>query len=142
MAVKGKALVGPILGLIGGTLLMIGGLLVLGVMGTLEATLALSGLTWVDIGLDPTLFYVNFTMTLLFGIVGLIGAILAMVGKKIGVYLMLVMGIIAVVGLFIPIGSYTLIFLLVNITLNSSLFFVDPFLLLVGGILGLALKAE
>jgi len=141
MTVQGKAIVGPILGIVGGALLLIAGLFAFGAVGTIQAYLTLAGLTWADLGLDPMLLNVHAIMTLLWGILGLVGAILAITGKKIGVYLMLVFGIISVVGLFLPIGTYTLL-IPINITLNGSFILVDPFLLLVGGILGLTLKAE
>ena len=139
MVVAGKAKVGPILGIVGGAMLLIGGIIAFVAIGTLEAYLGGLGMTWADIGLDPTLLYVNFLLTLLWGLIGLIGAILGLVGKKIGVFLMLIFGIIATVGMFIPIGSYTIL-ITFPINMNSSLFYVDPILLLLGGILGLALK--
>lgn len=136
------AKVGAILGIIGSSLLLLGGLISFGSMGTLEALMTLNGLTWADIGLDPMMLYVNSGMTLVWGIFGLVGAILAMQGKKIGVWLMLVFGIIASVGLFIPIATYSILTIQFSINLNGSFLFVDPFLLLLGGILGLTLKEE
>ena len=135
------AKVGAILGIIGGSLLLIGGLISFGTVGTIEALLTLNSLTWADIGLNPMFLTINSIMTLTWGILGLLGAIFAMQGKKFGVYLMLVIGIISVVGMFIPIATYTLI-LPFSIPLNGSFLFVDPFLLLVGGILGLTLKEK
>ena len=139
--VKGKALVGPILGVIGATLLTIAGFIGFGAMATLQVLLSTYGLTWADIGLDPSLLTVNAILTLIWGLVGLIGAILGLVGKKIGVYLMLIFGLVATVGLFVPIGTISLI-IPIPITLNSSLFIVDPILLFIGGLLGLLLKEE
>ena len=135
------AKVGAILGIIGGSLLLIGGLISFGTVGTIEALLTLNSLTWADIGLNPMFLTINSIMTLTWGILVLLGAIFAMQGKKFGVYLMLVIGIISVVGMFIPIATYTLI-LPFSIPLNGSFLFVDPFLLLVGGILGLTLKEK
>jgi len=137
--VKGKALVGPILGVIGATLLVIAGFVGFGAQALIAALI--SPLTFADIGLDPTLLTMNSVLTLVWGLLGLIGAILAFTGKKIGVYLMLIFGLIATVGMFVPIGSYTII-ISIPINMNSSMFFVDPVLLLLGGILGLALKGE
>ena len=107
--VKGKALVGPILGVIGATLLTVAGFIGFGLMATLQALLATYGLTWADVGLDPSLLNVSAILTLVWGLLGLIGAILAFLGKKIGVYLMLIFGLIATVGMFIPIGTYTIL---------------------------------
>ena len=138
--VKGKALVGPILGVIGATLLTVAGFIGFGLMATLQALLATYGLTWADVGLDPSLLNVSAILTLVWGLLGLIGAILAFLGKKIGVYLMLIFGLIATVGMFIPIGTYTILLVSIPVNMNTSMFFVDPILLMLGGILGLALK--
>jgi len=119
MGAKGKELAGPIVGIIGSTLLIVA---------------ALFGL--ITIGLD-ILFVIRIMTTLILGILGLIGAILGFAGKRVpGAVLMLLAGIVAVVGTFIPIGFYGFL----PITLVYTFFFVDPFLVLIGGILGLALK--
>ena len=133
---------GPILGIIGGALLLLGGLISFGTQGTIQAYLTLVSLTWADIGLDPMFLTINSIMTLTWGILGLLGAIFAMQGKKFGVYLMLVIGMISTVGLFIPIATYTMLSIPLSISLNGSFLFVDPILLLLGGILGLTLKAK
>lgn len=134
--------VSPILGIIGATLLTIAGFIGFGLMATLQALLTGSGLTWADVGLDPSLLTVSAIVTLVWGLLGLVGAILAFTGKKMGVYLMLIAGGIATVGMFIPIGTYTITIIPIAVNMNSSMFFVDPILLLLGGILGLALKDE
>ena len=132
--------VSPILGIIGATLLTIAGFVAFGVQALLQ--IAIAPLTFADIGLDPMLLTVSAILTLVWGLLGLVGAILAFTGKKMGVYLMLIAGGIATVGMFIPIGTYTLLFVTIAVNMNSSMFFVDPILLLLGGILGLALKDE
>lgn len=134
--------VSPILGIIGATLLTIAGFIGFGLMATLQTLLTGSGLTWADVGLDPSLLTVSAIVTLVWGLLGLVGAILAFTGKKMGVYLMLIAGGIATVGMFIPIGTYTITIIPIAVNMNSSMFFVDPILLLLGGILGLALKDE
>ena len=134
--------VSPILGVIGATLLTIAGFIGFGLMATIQAILTTSGLTWADVGLDPSLLTVSAILTLVWGLLGLVGAILAFTGKKMGVYLMLIAGGIATVGMFIPIGTYTITIIPIAVNMNSSMFFVDPILLLLGGILGLALKDE
>lgn len=142
MVVQGKAIVGPILGLIGGLLLMVAGLRVFSSIAQIEGLLALGGLTWADVGFDPMLFYLQIIITIVWGLLGFIGALLAFVGKKIGVYLMLISGLVATIGMFIPMGTILIIVIPIPVTLNSSLFFVDPILLLLGGIFGLLLKEE
>ena len=134
--------VSPILGVIGATLLTIAGFIGFGLMATVQALLTASGLTWADVGLDPSLLTVSAILTVVWGLLGLVGAILAFTGKKMGVYLMLIAGGIATVGMFIPIGTYTISFVTIAVNMNSHMFFVDPILLLLGGILGLALKDE
>ena len=134
--------VSPILGIIGATLLTIAGFIGFGLMATLQAILTGYGFTWADVGLDPSLLTVSAILTLVWGLLGLVGAILAFTGKKMGVYLMLIAGGIATVGMFIPIGTYTITIIPMAVNMNSHMFFVDPILLLVGGILGLALKDE
>lgn len=141
MVVKGKALVGPILGLVGALLLAIAGFMAFGLIAQLEGTLALLGMTWADVGFDPMLLYLHIILTAVWGLLGLVGAIMALVGKKIGVYLMLIFGLVATVGMFLPIGTISFI-IPIPITMNASLFIVDPILLLLGGILGLVLKEE
>ena len=134
--------VSPILGVIGATLLTIAGFIGFGLMAVVQALLTTSGLTWADVGLDPSLLTVSAILTVVWGLLGLVGAILAFTGKKMGVYLMLIAGGIATVGMFIPIGTYTISFVTIAVNMNSHMFFVDPILLLLGGILGLALKDE
>ena len=92
-------------------------------------------MTWESIGFDPIVFTISAVVTVVFGVLGLIGAILGLLGKRIGVFLMLICGIIAAVGMFIPIGTYV-IFNTYTVSLNSHLYFVDPILILLGGILG------
>ena len=141
MVVEGKGKVGPILGIVGASLLLIAGFIALGAQGLMEIALASAGLTWADVGFDPILFTVRSALTLVFALVGLIGAILGLMDKKIGVYLMLIFGLVATVGMFIPIGSLTIGYMTFPVTMNGALLFVDPILILLGGILGLFLKA-
>ncbi|MFX0033352.1 MAG: hypothetical protein ACFE8E_06045 [Candidatus Hodarchaeota archaeon] len=120
MGAKGKELAGPIVGIIGSSLLIVA---------------ALFGLITIGLGM---LFVIRIMTTLILGILGLIGAILGFAGKRVpGAVLMLLAGIVAVIGMFIPIGLYLGY---IPVTLVYTFFFVDPFILLVGGILGLALK--
>jgi len=122
--VKGKLLAGPILALIGSIMLLVAGLI--GV-GNPFITLLMAVIPSIVLA---------FVMPLILGIFGLLGAILAMIGKKYGNYLTLVIGLVAVVGTFIPV--YTILFL--SIPLVLTLAFIDPFLVLIGGIAGVAIK--
>lgn len=140
MVVKGKALVGPLLGVIGAALLLIAGIVGFGIQNIREVLLNAEGMSWEDKGFDPMLFTVSAVLTLVWSLVGLIGAILSLMGKKIGGYLMLICGIIATVGIFIPIGNYTILSEVYTEFLNRHTLFIDPILLLLGGVLGLAFR--
>ncbi|MFX0026374.1 MAG: hypothetical protein ACFE8M_08150 [Candidatus Hermodarchaeota archaeon] len=146
MAAKGKALVGPIIGIIGSAILLIAAFIAFGAQAVVQQQLTLLGITWADIGVDPMIFTLRSVLTLVFALLGLIGAIIGFLGKRIGAILMLIGGIVAVVGLFIPIGAVDLSSyipgMVIPIPLTYSMFWVDPFIILVGGILGLVLKAD
>lgn len=122
--VKGKLLAGPVLALIGSIMLMVAGLI--GV-GNPFITLLMAVIPSIVLA---------FVMPLILGIFGLLGAILAMIGKKYGNYITIIIGLVAVIGMFIPV--YTILFL--SIPLVLTLAFIDPFLVLIGGALGVAIK--
>lgn len=140
MVVKGKTLIGPIFGIFGAGLLLVAAISAFGVQGIHEMTLNVIPMTWEQVGFDPMLLTVSAILTLLWGLFGLIGALLGLVGKRFGVYLMLIFGIIATVGMFVQIGNYAIAGAPYTVFLNSHLFFVDPILLLAGGLIGLFLK--
>ncbi len=140
MVVKGKALAGPLLGIIGAALLLMAGIVGFGTQAIRENLLIVAGLSWEDIGFDPMLFTVSAVLTLVWSLLGLIGAILSLMGKKIGGFLMLICGSIATIGMFIPIGTYTILSVEYTVFLNSHFLFVDPILLLLGGVLGLVFR--
>lgn len=84
---------------------------------------------------EPSVF-LAFFMPLILSIIGLLGIILVFIGKKYGTYFIIIAGLIAIIGMFITIYRD-----LVNtIPLVLTLIYIDPFLLLIGGVLGLALK--
>jgi hypothetical protein len=139
----GKEKVGPILGIVGSAILMIAGFIGFGVQALIETTLGLYGLTWADIGFDPSILMIRVVITIIVAILGLIGAIIAITGKKVGAFILLIMGIIAVVGSFIPIATIDLGIGpagIVPVTLIYPFFYVESFLMLIGGILALVLK--
>lgn len=139
MVVKGKLLVGPILALVGGVIMIVASFFVFMSIFITEASLTGSGLTWADVGFSRDLMYLRFILTLLWGVLGIVGGILAIFGKKFGSILALIGGIIGIAGMFIPLGTITFI-VPVPVSMSSSFMFVDPTLMLIGGILGLALK--
>lgn len=118
--VKGNLLIGPVLALIGSILLLVGGLIAV-----------TNPLIQLAMSIMP-IIALTFVMPIILGVLGLIGAFMAATGKKGGNYLALIAGLVAVVGMFIPIYF---VFPLV-----MSFIYVDPFLMLIGGILGLIIK--
>jgi len=118
--VKGKLLIGPILALIGAILLLIAGLIAV-----------TNPILQLAMQLIPTLA-LTFVMPIILGILGLVGAFMAATGRKVGNYVTIIVGLVAVIGMFIPIYF---IFPLV-----MSFIYIDPFLVLIGGIIGVLLK--
>ena len=120
--VKGKMLVGPILALVGAILLLIAGLIGLTnpLMQALMVILPIVAL--------------SFVMSIILGVLALAGAFMAITGKKQGNYLTLIAGLIGTVGMFIPITPLGVPMLV------YTFIFIDPILILIGGILGVLLK--
>ena len=139
MVVKGKLLVGPILALVGGGIMLMSGYFVFSSIALNEAELTGGGLSWADVGFSRELMYIRFILTLLWGVLGIIGGILALMGKKFGSILALIGGILGIAGMFIPLGTITIV-IPVPVSISGSFLFVDAALMLIGGILGLALK--
>ncbi|MHA2288181.1 MAG: hypothetical protein ACXABG_05290 [Promethearchaeota archaeon] len=100
--VKGKAIIGPALAIIGGFLLI---------------------LTPVFI----PLITLSVIMAVIFGIVGLLGGLVAAISKPIGNYIAIVIGLIATIG---------------TIMLFVVSFYIEPILILVGGVLGVVMKEK
>ncbi|GAG88887.1 unnamed protein product, partial [marine sediment metagenome] len=94
---KDQSLMGIVFGLIGGTMLTIGGL---------TQILSASG---------TYIFYINLIITLILGIIAIAGAALLIIGNQYGAYLLIIVGIIAIVEMLIP-----------SISLISSFLYVDP----------------
>ena len=90
---------------------------------------------------------VRFIMTVVWGILGVIGGLIGLARIKIGSVICIVIGLIATLGMFIPIYTYMMDLgygyqLPITITLNSSFIIVDPILILLGGILGFVIKEK
>jgi hypothetical protein len=132
--------VGPILGIVGAAILLIAGFMAFGTQALIQAQLGLLGLTWADIGFDPSIFMVRGLLTIVFAVLGLVGAILALKDKKIGAVLLLIFGLVCLIGSFVPIGSLTISFVTIPVTMIYPFFYVESILMVVGGILSLALK--
>ncbi|MFO8018806.1 MAG: zinc-ribbon domain-containing protein [Promethearchaeia archaeon] len=135
-----------ILGFIGAIMMLVSGLIYYLDIQQIISNLGAYGLTLEDLrilGLEPNLLYVRMIMTLFWGILALVGSIMITKGEKSGNIVLLITGILAVVGMFIIIGSWTIPdYGSITFSLSGSLFFVDPFLILLGGIIGMASSSQ
>ncbi|MBN1801165.1 MAG: hypothetical protein JW891_06630 [Candidatus Lokiarchaeota archaeon] len=141
----GKSVAGAVIGLIGAIMLTIAGVIGMLGIGAIEFLLSSSGESWATLGADPTFFYLNLIMTLVLGILALVGAIVAFKKGLPGGIILLIAGGVALVGAFIPVGVLDLTAAggsTMALTFNSTLFFVDPILCILGGILAIALKGD
>ena len=139
MVVKGKLLVGPVLALVGGIIMLFSGYFVFASIASIEETLALAALSWADAGFSLELMYLRVACTFLWGVMGIIGGIIAIIGKKLGSVLALIGGLLGVVGMFVPLGTITIV-IAVPVTLSASFMLLDPIIIVLGGIIGLILK--
>lgn len=139
MFVKGKLLFGPILILIGGIIFLLSSFLVSEALIAIGNNLSETGLHWFEVGLYPELMIIGFVCTIIWGALGIIGGIFAIFGKKFGSILALNAGILGLIGALIPLGTNIAV-TQIPITLTGSFFLLDPFLTILGGILGLTLK--
>ena len=138
--------VGPIIASAGGAFLIIGGSVFLTMIMLMSSLYQAFGSSLTAMGLD--FFIVNFSLTLIFGIIAITASILGIKGKFWAHYILVGVGAIAVAGIFIPVVPNRIIDLGVylatapQINLSSSLFYTDPFLVLLGGIIGIIMKEK
>lgn len=129
-----------ILGYIGGIMMLMSGLIFYSEIQQIQSMLRAYGLTIDDlrqIGFEPNLMYTTMIMTIIWGVIALIGAVMITKEDENGNILLLISGSLAVIGMFIPIGDWTIPGeVSLTFYLSSSLIFVDPFLILLGGIIG------
>lgn len=142
MVVKGKALAGPILGIGGSIIFLIAGFNAIGAQARYEIPMGLLGLSWQDIGFNPLILTLRATLEIFFALLALVGAILALIGKRFGAYLLLIFGLISIAGSFIPIATITIAYVPFLVTMIHPLFYIESILMLIGGILTLALKRD
>lgn len=121
----------------GGILALIGAILLIHA-GSL-AFIRTQDLGWEHLIQNPTLLATSFMVTIVWGIIGLAGAIITIKKNVTGGIICIIIGLIAIVGQFIPLEPIR-IPLLSTVRLNGSLIFIDPILMLVGGILSLKLR--
>ena len=139
MIVKGNLLLGPILTLIGGAIMMLSSYVAFTSIAEFEAILESTGFTWADVGFPRELMYLRFMFTLLWGVLAIIGGILAIYDYYIGNYLALIGGILVIVGMTIPIGTITITYSY-SISLSGSLGLMDSIFMIIGGMIGLAVN--
>jgi hypothetical protein len=136
---KFSSIVGLTLSIVGAILMVISG--ILGIMSIQQLENLIQGY-----GLDRDLFspfldklMIAVMITLIFGIIGLSMVVLGFLKQKIGFILISLVGLITVLGLFIRInppvdlGSGVV---LPPLSLSNSFLLIDPFLILLGGIVG------
>ena len=129
---------GQIMALIGSILLIIGGFSGIGTIEILNLIISDAGETWNSLGVDPSLLYLRMGNTLFLGIGSLIGSIISLRYKLIGGAICIILGVIIIIGWFIPIGFIDLSSIsggITTVTLNGAGLFIDPFLIVIGGIL-------
>ena len=73
-------------------------------------------------------------VSMLWGVLAIVGFIITLKEKKIGYYLVFIAGIGVTVGILIPIGGTDYI---QSLKLTNSFYFIDVALMLIGGILSL-----
>jgi len=132
------------LGIIGGIMMLIAGAIAAGLMSTLNSLLSQYGLTWAQIGVDPNSLNVSCGLTFLWGVIAIAGGVAAYNAEYVGVGsgFLLIFGLIAVIGEFVPIATIQIGSYSASVTLSSSLIYIDPFLVLIGGFAGLAFASE
>lgn len=139
MIVKGYLVFGPILIWIGGIIFLFSSFFYSNTIIEIELNLADAGLFHYEVGLYPELLIIGFVSTIVWGVMGIIGGIFAIFGKKFGSILALNAGILGFIGALIPLGTNIAV-TQIPITLTGSFFFLDPILTISGGLLGLTLK--
>jgi len=88
------------------------------------------------------LLFIPYILTLLWGIIALFGAALLYRGNIMGDYLLIFSGSLAVFGMFWPLAIYELDSGIFIINLSYHFGYVDPFIVLLGGILDLLVRKE
>ena len=136
MLVKGKLLVGPILAIFGGILFIFSSFQVSQALITIGYNLSDAGLHWFEVGLYPELMLLGYICTILWGVLGIIGGITAIFGKKSGNLIAFVIGNLGLFGALIPLGTNIAV-TQIPLTLTGSFFLLDPILMIIGGALGL-----
>jgi len=104
-------------------------------------------LSFSDVGLDPSLYYINFAMTLIYGLLSIFLAIVTLLDKKNVKYLTFLIGIASFISIFIIIRdtqtyviSPSTSIILSSIRFSTTGSAIEPLLLLLAGILAVSIK--
>lgn len=98
------AKIGFILGIFASLFTLIGTFFMLGeVISYEERIIQVYGLTYDDVGFNASLYFVNFFITLLIGILGLIACNIKWKGMLEGNYMLIILGIFGLIAMFLPI---------------------------------------
>jgi len=133
---------GPILAKIGGVFMIVGGSIFLAPILFLFVIASLEEESFASLGIEH--LWITQVITIALGILALNAKRRVKKGSKNGVYMLLIVGVFAAIGSFIPIvppqtldigAGQTLI--LPAFTVNATLFFIDPYLIICGGIIEL-----
>ena len=122
---KGGRTAGGVLSIIGGSLLLLAGFMLIMMLFSFDIT---------------TLIRMIATITC--GVLSLVGGILAVQDSNTGSILALVGGAIASLGIFIPIGTMLVGSITIPVSLIYTFILIDPFLALAGGITATAVGRE
>jgi len=120
--VRGKLLTGPSVAILGSILLIVGGILGIS-LPEMQVVMAFF-----------PILYVTFVLPIILGLIGIAGAVLTIIQKKFTNFVIIIVGLIAVIGIFIPI--------FLAFPLVMSFIYIDPFLILIGGILSVVIQEE
>ena len=95
------------------------------------------------------LIYIRFAFALMVGVAGIIGGILGLRGMRFGNIYTLIGCEIAIIGIFVPIGTIVVVItspsidiVYLPVTLFSTWIYIDVILMCLGGFLGLLIRGE
>ena len=95
------------------------------------------------------LIYIRFAFALMVGVAGIIGGILVLRGMRFGNIYTLLGSEIAIIGIFVPIGTIVVVItspsidtVYLPVTLFSTWIYIDINLMCLGGLLGLLIRGE
>lgn len=81
-------------------------------------------------------------VTPVLAISSLLASLLIINRRKIGKYLLLITGIVACITFLVPIQTLIVDGTSVNITISGSFYLIDPFLVLIGGLISIIINSE